>query len=47
MMTQALDAGATQESPVGDQHGWRLGRLVDPFGHEWEVGSPVGTWPPR
>ncbi len=46
VMTQALEAGATQESPVDDQHGWRLGRLIDPFGHEWEVGHPVGTWPP-
>ena len=46
VMSQALDAGAAQESPVGDQHGWRLGRLKDPFGHEWEIGHPVGTWPP-
>ena len=46
VMAQALEAGATEESPIDDQHGWRLGRLVDPFGHEWEVGSPVGTWPP-
>ncbi len=45
MMSQALGAGATEESPVDNQHGWRLGRLVDPFGHEWEVGSPLGTWP--
>jgi PhnB protein len=31
---------------VGDEHGWRLGRIVDPFGHEWEIGFPLGTWPP-
>jgi hypothetical protein len=28
---------------VGDEHGWRLGRIVDPFGHEWEIGVPLRT----
>jgi PhnB protein len=42
----ALAAGATETSPVGDEHGWRLGRIKDPFGHEWEVGRPLGAWPP-
>jgi PhnB protein len=46
LMARALAAGATQRSAVGDEHGWRLGRLVDPFGHEWEVGHPLGAWPP-
>jgi PhnB protein len=31
---------------VGDEHGWRLGRIIDPFGHEWEIGRPLGAWPP-
>jgi PhnB protein len=26
--------------------GWRLGRIIDPFGNEWEIGRPLGTWPP-
>jgi PhnB protein len=43
---QAVAAGATETSPVSDEHGWRLGRIVDPFGHEWEIGAPLGTWPP-
>jgi len=43
---QAVDAGATEKSPVRDEHGWRLGRVVDPFGHEWEIGRPIGPWPP-
>jgi PhnB protein len=43
----AVDAGAAETSPVGDEHGWRLGRLVDPFGHEWEIGKPIGVWPPQ
>jgi len=42
----AVAAGATQTSPVADEHGWRIGRLEDPFGHEWEVGRPLGAWPP-
>lgn len=37
----AVAAGASQVVPVEDQHGWRLGRLVDPFGHHWEVGRPL------
>ncbi len=34
-------AGANVVSPVGNQHGWRVGRVVDPFGHHWEIGKPV------
>lgn len=41
--TQAIAAGATQVSPVSDEHGWRLGRIVDPFGHHWEVGKPLNS----
>ena len=37
----ALTAGATEIFPVGEEHGWRLGRLVDPFGHHWEIGRPL------
>lgn len=43
---QALAAGAAEVSAVGDEHGWRLGRVIDPFGHEWEIGKPLGAWPP-
>jgi PhnB protein len=43
---QAVHAGAKETSPVGDEHGWRLGRIIDPFGHEWEIGRPLGPWPP-
>lgn len=41
-VTRAVDAGATPTSPVRDEHGWRLGRIVDPHGHEWEIGRPSG-----
>ena len=37
----ALKSGATEIFPVGESHGWRLGRLVDPFGLHWEIGRPV------
>jgi PhnB protein len=37
----AVAAGATETSPVSDEHGWRVGRVVDPFGHEWEIGRPL------
>ena len=38
---QARKAGATEVFPVGEEHGWRLGRVVDPFGHHWEIGRPL------
>lgn len=41
MFARAISAGATQVYPVGEEYGWRLGRVVDPFGHHWEIGRPV------
>lgn len=38
---QAMKAGATEVFPVGDDYGWRLGRLSDPFGLDWEIGKPL------
>jgi PhnB protein len=38
---RALKAGAIEVFPIGEEHGWRLGRLVDPFGLYWEIGRPV------
>jgi PhnB protein len=35
---QALAAGASQIYPVSEEHGWRIGRVADPFGHHWEIG---------
>ena len=43
----AVHAGGRITSPVRTEHGWLLGRLIDPFGHEWEIGRPLGDWPPR
>jgi PhnB protein len=42
VFAKALAAGATQVYPVGDQHGWRLGRVVDPVGLHWEIGHQLG-----
>jgi PhnB protein len=47
VVRRAVAAGATESSRVSDEHGWRLGRIIDPFGHEWEIGAPLGPWPPR
>jgi PhnB protein len=41
---RAVAAGATVVWPVEDQpYGWRVGRIVDPFGHHWEIGKPLST----
>lgn len=41
VFAKALKAGASEIFPVGEEHGWRLGRMVDPFGHHWEIGHPL------
>jgi len=41
VFAKAIAAGATSVWPVENQHGWRLGRIVDPFGHHWEIGKPM------
>jgi len=38
---RAVTAGATVIHPVSNDYGWRLGRIVDPFGHHWEIGKPL------
>lgn len=34
---RAVAAGAATVWPVADRHGWRVGRVADPFGHHWEI----------
>jgi PhnB protein len=43
---RAVAAGAKEIQPVGEEHGWLLGRIEDPFGHHWEIGRPLVAWPP-
>jgi PhnB protein len=38
---RALAAGAESIVPVREEHGWRFGRVKDPFGHHWEIGRPL------
>lgn len=44
---RAIAAGATEVWPVREEYGWLLGRVVDPYGHHWEIGKPLGKWPPQ
>jgi PhnB protein len=41
VFAQALASGARAVFPVMEEYGWRVGRVVDPFGHSWEIGRPV------
>jgi len=42
VFAKAVAAGAMEVSPVTDQpYGWRVGRVLDPFGHHWEIGRPL------
>jgi PhnB protein len=43
MYARAIAAGARSVHSVEEEHGWRIGRVVDPFGHHWEIGCPVGS----
>ena len=40
VFARAVKAGATVMSDK--EYGWRVGRVVDPFGHHWEIGKPLG-----
>lgn len=41
VFAQAIAAGATEIYPVSEGHGWRIGRLKDPFGYHWEIGYEI------
>lgn len=38
---RAVKAGAKVVWNVCNEHGWRIGRVVDPYGHHWEIGKPL------
>ena len=40
---QAIAAGATVVAPVSEDHGWRTGRITDPFGHDWETSRQLAS----
>ncbi len=41
VFARALKAGAKEVYPVTEEHDWRIGRVVDPFGHHWEIARPL------
>jgi PhnB protein len=41
IFARAVKAGAKEVYPVTEEHEWRIGRVVDPFGHHWEIGRPL------
>ena len=46
VVERAVSLGARRVVGVHDEHGWRRGRIEDPFRHHWEVGKPLVPWPP-
>jgi PhnB protein len=41
LFARACAAGAVVVHAVAEGHGWRVGRVVDPFGHHWEIGCQI------
>jgi PhnB protein len=42
LFERAVAAGAKVVWPIADEpYHWRIGRVVDPFGHHWEIGKPL------
>lgn len=35
---RAINAGAQSICPMTTEEEWRIGKLMDPFGHIWEIG---------
>ena len=40
---RAVAAGATPIADVHDEHGWRTGRVTDPFWHDGEFSRPLAS----
>jgi len=45
VLARACAAGARVVYPITEAHGWRVGRVVDPFGHHWEIGRELNPEP--
>ena len=41
LVAKALKAGAKEIFPIGEEYGWKLGRIEDPFGLHWEIGHQL------
>ena len=46
LFARAVAAGASEIAAVEEGHGWRVGKILDPFGHQWEIARPPLAWPP-
>jgi PhnB protein len=49
LIERAITHGATEIAPIADQsYGLRQGRIADPYGHHWLIGTPLagqaGEW---
>jgi uncharacterized glyoxalase superfamily protein PhnB/catechol 2,3-dioxygenase-like lactoylglutathione lyase family enzyme len=40
---RAVEGGATLQREIQEAHGTRSGWIVDPFGHRWNIGTPLRT----
>ncbi len=40
-VARAVAGGAVLERPIEDSHGSRNGWIRDPFGHRWNIGTPI------
>ncbi len=43
VFARAIAAGASEVAPMADAYGWRIGKIVDPFHHVWEVGRRLDS----
>jgi PhnB protein len=41
LFASAIRAGAKEIYGVREEHGWRTGKVEDPFGFHWEIGHPL------
>jgi len=41
LFDQVVAAGAGVVAAIHEDYGWRIGRVVDPFGHHWEIGKQI------
>jgi PhnB protein len=40
---RACKAGAREVHAMAEGHGWRVGRIEDPYGHHWEIGRQLNV----
>jgi PhnB protein len=43
VFARAIAAGGTVVNDMYEDHGWRIGRLTDPSGHDWEIARQLGS----